>query len=101
LAKEKAVLLGGDFDGIVNKKFEGDLKSIMLDSKDFGKISAYDLVVKRYDQMMQGPDVFDPYDGPVYDNTGKLQIKAGTRASKGDLLSIMYFVDNVAGSIPK
>ncbi len=86
LAKEKAVLLGGDFDGIVNKKFEGDLKAIMLDSKDFGKISAYDLVVKRYDQMMQGPDVFDPYDGPVYDNTGKLQIKAGTRASKGDLL---------------
>ncbi len=101
LAKEKAVLLGGDFDGIVNKKFEGDLKSIMLDSKDFGKISAYDLVVKRYDQMMQGPDVFDPYDGPVYDNTGNLQIKAGTRASKEDLLSIMYFVDNVAGSIPK
>ena len=101
LAKEKAVLLGGDFDSIVNKKFEGDLKSIMLDSKDFGKISAYDLVVKRYDQMMQGPDVFDPYDGPVYDNTGNLQIKAGTRASKEDLLSIMYFVDNVAGSIPK
>ena len=101
LAKEKAVLLGGDFDGIVNKKFEGDLKTAMVDSKDFGKISAYDLVVKRYDQMMQGPDVFDPYDGPVYDNTGKLQIKAGERASKGDLLSIMYYVDNVAGSIPK
>jgi len=101
LAKEKAVLLGGNFDGIVNKKFEGDLKTAMVDSKDFGKISAYDLVVKRYDQMMQGPDVFDPYDGPVYDNTGKLQIEAGERASKGDLLSIMYYVDNVAGSIPK
>ena len=101
LAKEKAVKLGGTFDSIVNKKFEGDLKAIMLDNKDFGKISAYDLVIKRYDQMMQGPDVFDPYEGPVYDNTGKLQIKAGTRASKGDLLGIMYYVDNVVGSIPK
>ena len=101
LAKEKAVLLGGSFDGIVNKKFEGDLKGIMLDNKDFGKISAYDLVVKRYNQMKQGIDIFDPYTGPISDNTGKLQIKAGEVASKGDLLSIMYYVDNVAGSIPK
>ena len=101
LAKEKAVLLGGSFDGIVNKKFEGDLKGIMLDNKDFGKISAYDLVAKRYNQMKQGLDIFDPYTGPISDNTGKLQIKAGERASKGDLLSIMYYVDNIAGSIPK
>ncbi len=101
LVKEGASKLGGSFDSIINKKFEGDLKSIMLDSKDFGKISAYDLVVKRYDQMKQGPDVFDPFEGPIYDNTGKLQIKAGTRASKGDLMGIMYYVDNVAGNIPK
>ena len=101
LVKEGAAKLGGSFDSIINKKFEGDLKSIMLDSKDFGKISAYDLVVKRYDQMKQGPDVFDPFEGPIYDNTGKLQIKAGTRASKGDLMGIMYYVDNVAGNIPK
>ena len=94
-------ILGGSFDGIVNKKFEGDLKTAMIDSKDFGKISAYDLVVKRYDQMKQGTDVFDPFEGPIKDNTGKLQVKAGERASKGDLLSIMYYVDNVAGSIPK
>jgi simple sugar transport system substrate-binding protein len=51
--------------------------------------------------MMKGPDVFDPYDGPIKDNTGKLMVKEGTRASKGDLLSIMYYVDGVAGSLPK
>ena len=101
LAKEKAALLGGNFDSIVNNKFEGELKGIMLDNKDFGKISAYDLVAKRYNQMKQGIDIFDPYTGPISDNTGKLQIKAGEVASKGDLLSIMYYVDNVAGSIPK
>ncbi len=101
LMKEKAVILGGSFDGIVNKKFEPEMKALMTDNKDFGKISVYDLVVKRYDQMKQGTDVFDPYTGPIYDNTGNLQIQAGKKASKGDLLGIMYYVDNVAGNIPK
>jgi len=48
-----------------------------------------------------GQDVFDPFSGPIKDNTGKLKIKEGQRASKGDLLSIMYYVDNIAGNIPK
>jgi simple sugar transport system substrate-binding protein len=51
--------------------------------------------------MKQGPEVFDPFTGPIYDNNGKERVKQGERASKGDLLSIMYYVDNVAGSIPK
>jgi simple sugar transport system substrate-binding protein len=51
--------------------------------------------------MKKGVDVFDPFTGPIKDNTGKLQIKDGQRASKGDLLSIMYYVDNVVGSLPK
>jgi simple sugar transport system substrate-binding protein len=101
LIAEKAVILGGSFDNIINPKFEGELKMKMVDTADFGKISAYDLVVKRYEQMKKGPDVFDPYAGPIKDNTGKLKIKEGQRASKGDLLSIMYYVDGVAGSIPK
>ena len=101
LIAEKAVILGGDFDNIINPKFVGELKMKMVDTADFGKISVYDLVVKRYEQMMKGPDVFDPYAGPIKDNTGKLKIKEGQRASKGDLLSIMYYVDGVAGSIPK
>jgi simple sugar transport system substrate-binding protein len=101
LIAEKAVILGGSFDNIINPKFEGELKMKMVDTADFGKISAYDLVVKRYEQMKKGPDVFDPYAGPIKDNTGKLKIKEGQRASKGDLLSIMYYVDGVAGNIPK
>ncbi|MEE4261611.1 MAG: BMP family ABC transporter substrate-binding protein [Desulfobacteraceae bacterium] len=101
LIAEKAAILGGSFDNIINPKFEGDLKMKMVNTPDFGKISVYDLVVKRYEQMMKGPDVFDPFDGPITDNTGKLKVKAGQRASKGELLSIMYYVDNVAGSIPK
>jgi len=101
LIAEKAAILGGSFENIINPKFEGELKMTMVDTPDFGKISVYDLVVKRYEQMKKGPDVFDPFSGPIKDNTGKLKIKEGQRASKDDLLSIMYYVDNIAGSIPK
>ena len=101
LIAENAAILGGSFDNIINPKFKDKLSAKMVETGDFGKISVYDLVVKRYDQMKKGPEVFDPFSGPIKDNTGKLRIKAGQRASKGDLLSIMYYVDNVVGSIPK
>ena len=101
LAAENAAILGGSFKDIINPKFIGALKAVKVDTKDLGFISVYDLVVKRYEQMKKGTDQFDPFTGPIKDNTGKLQIKAGAKASKGDLLSIMYYVDNVVGTIPK
>ena len=101
LAKEKAALLGGNEKDIINPKFVPPLKAAMIDTKDLVKISAYDLIIKRYAQMQQGREVFEPYTGPIYDNQGNLKIKAGELASIGDLLSIMYYVDNVEGSIPK
>jgi basic membrane protein A and related proteins len=101
LAKEGAAILGGNDTDPVNPKFVDDLKQAMIQTDEFGEISAYDLVMTRYDQMKQGVDVFDPFTGPIYDNKGSLKIKAGERASKDDLLSIMYYVDNVEGSIPQ
>lgn len=101
LAKEKAAILGGNEKDIINPKFVDDLKAAMIDSGEFGQISAYDLIVKRYAQMKQGVEIFDPFTGPIYDNQGALKIKEGQTATKEDLLSIMYYVDNVEGSIPK
>ncbi|BBO70194.1 ABC transporter substrate-binding protein [Desulfosarcina alkanivorans] len=101
LVAEKAAILGGSFDEPINAKFVDALKTVSVETKDLGNLSVYELVFKRYEQMKKGTDVFDPYMGPISDNTGKLQIKAGETASKGDLLSIMYYVDNVVGSIPK
>jgi len=101
LADKGAAILGGNFDSIVNPKFEGALKQIMVDTPDLGTMSVYDLVVHRYDQMKSGgPEEFDPYEGPIYDNQAKLQVPEGARATKDELLSIMYYVDNVVGSIP-
>ncbi len=101
LTAEKAALLGGSSDEPINAKFVDDLKAVKVNSPDFGEINVYDLVMKRYAQMQKGVDVFDPYMGPVTDNSGKLRIKKGERASKQDLLSVMYYVDNVKGNIPK
>jgi simple sugar transport system substrate-binding protein len=96
LMKEKATYLGAEFDQIINPKFVDDLRAV-----DIGDTTAYDLIVERLNQMTKGgPDEFDPFEGPIYDNKGTLQIPAGSRASKGELLSMMYFVDNVVGDIP-
>jgi len=101
LAKEKAAILGGNSTDIINPKFVGALKDAMIDTKEFGKISAHKLITMRYEQMKKGVDVFEPFTGPIKDNKGNLQIKAGEKASKQDLLSMMYYVDNVEGDIPK
>ena len=101
LVAEKAAILGGSFDEPINPTFVDALKAVTVKTTDVGTLSVYDLVFKRYEQMKNGTESFDPFMGPISDNTGKLQIKAGEKASKGDLLSIMYYVDNVVGSIPK
>jgi len=101
LAKEKAALLGGSATDLINPKFIPALKEAMIDTPEFGSISAYDLVMKRYEQMKQGVDVFEPFTGPIADNKGVIRIPAGAKASKEDLLSMMYYVDNVEGDIPQ
>lgn len=101
LAAEGAAVLGGSKEEIINPKFVKDLKKVEVNTPDLGTLSVYDLVLKRYAQMKESVDIFDPFDGPVKDNTGVLRVKAGERASKKDLLSIMYYVDNVKGSVPQ
>lgn len=101
LTAEGAALLGGSEDEIINSKFVDDLKKTEVNTPDLGKLSVYDLVLKRYAQMKEGVDIFDPFNGPIVDNTGAVKVKEGDRASKEDLLGIMYYVDNVKGSVPQ
>ena len=101
LAEDGAAILGGSFENVINPKFVDALKAVKVDTPDLGNLSVYDLVMKRYDQMKQGVDVFEPFTGPIKDNTGKLVYKDGVKATKAELLSINYYVDNVVGSVPK
>jgi basic membrane protein A len=41
---------------------------------------------------------WNEFSGPIYDQSGKLRIKPGHRASFGDLMSMNYLVKGVVGS---
>ncbi len=101
MAKEKAAMLGGAENEPINPKFVDQLKKVMIETKDLGKLSAYDLVMKRYEQMQQGRETFDAFAGPIKDNKGNEKIAAGQIGTKQQLLSIDYYVDNVVGDVPR
>ncbi|MDQ7093341.1 BMP family ABC transporter substrate-binding protein [Desulfosporosinus sp. PR] len=44
---------------------------------------------------------FDPFQGPVYDQSGNVKIKDGDKATDQMLLSVDWFVKGVVGTIPK
>ena len=100
LAAENAIRLGGRVNEIINPKFIDDLKAVEVTYLN-KKITVYDLVLLQYAEMKKTPVTFDPFSGPTYDNKGILQIKEGEIATKDDLLSMMYYVDNVVGKIPE
>ena len=41
------------------------------------------------------------FTGPIKDNTGKLQLKAGEIADDGHLNSMMYYVEGIDATVPK
>jgi basic membrane protein A and related proteins len=100
VAAEGAALLGGSPDELINPVFIDDLKAVSVETPDLGTINAYDLTMKRYEQMKASPVEFEPYEGPVYDNEGNIQIAEGERPDVAFLETIMFFVDNVVGKIP-
>ena len=104
LAKEGAAKLGGAPGVPVNPKFVSALKAKKVAAKDLGSLSVYDLVMKRYDQMVKGGrEAFDPFTGPIVDNKGQVQIPAGRIATKEEIMgpAMAYYVDNIAGEVPK
>ncbi|OGR57775.1 MAG: BMP family ABC transporter substrate-binding protein [Elusimicrobia bacterium GWA2_69_24] len=101
MAREGAALLGGEFGAPVNPKFIEPLKAKTLNDPILGKISAYDLVLKRLAQMSEPSVLFDPFTGPIQDQKGTLRLKPGERAPLGSLLSVDWFVQNVVGDIPR
>jgi len=101
LMKEGTCVMGADFNTPINPKFVDELKAKSVNDPILGKISVYDLIMKRKEQMSEPTVLFDPFTGPIKDQKGTLRLKAGERASHDMLWSIDWFVDNVVGEIPK
>jgi simple sugar transport system substrate-binding protein len=101
LTAEGGAELGGKFGEPINPKYVDALKAKMIKTADLGELSMYDLVTKRLEQMKQTPVGFEPFTGPIKDQTGTEKYAAGAKATIGELLSINYFVQNVVGKLPE
>lgn len=101
LAGQNAVRLGASDEHPINPNQAEALKKAEISDPVLGKISVYDLVMKRLEQMREPTILFDPFTGPIKDQKGESRIKAGERGSHDQLWSMDWFVDNVEGTIPK
>lgn len=102
LMKDDAVELGATWEERINPEWVDELQAMTMDHPEFGEISIYDLVMTRYDQMKQGRDVFDPFTGPIVDQSGEVRIPAGEVASIPHLFAEMnYHTDNWVTAPPQ
>jgi len=58
-----------------------------------------DMVEQKKQEIIDGK--YDPFMGPIYDQEGKLRVKAGEKLSDEELQSMQWFVQGVVGTIPE
>ncbi len=101
LMREKGAILGGSFEHTINPKFVDALKAVKVTDPLLGELNVYDLVMKRIEQMTDPAMLFDPFTGPIKDQAGVERLKAGQRATYGELLTIDWFVEGNIGTVPR
>ena len=101
LLKEGGAILGGVPEQPINPRFIEPLKKVEVTDPVLGKINIHDLVLKRLAQMSEPTVLYDPFTGPIKDQTGTIRIKAGERASHDILWAMDWFVEGVTGNLPK
>jgi len=100
LLGQGAVEMGAKPGMAINPAYVDKLKAVVIDHPTFGKISVYDLIQTRLDQMGDPGVTFDPFQGPIYDRKGNLQVPEGMWLSVDSLISLEWAVDGVIGPWP-
>ncbi|HEY3246897.1 MAG TPA: BMP family ABC transporter substrate-binding protein [bacterium] len=100
LLAENAVEMGAKPGMAINPVFVNRLKSAMVTTKDLGRTSVYDLIMKRHAQMSRSPVRFDPFSGPIKDRNGVIRVAAGHTMNEGELTSMEWAAKCVAGPWP-
>ncbi|GAB4307272.1 MAG: BMP family ABC transporter substrate-binding protein [Candidatus Bipolaricaulota bacterium] len=100
LLAQKAAELGAEIGMPVNPQYVAPLQGYVIDHPTFGRISVYDLVFVRYNQMADPGITFDPFEGPVYDRKGNLVVPAGMWMSYDHLITMEWAADGVVGPWP-
>jgi basic membrane protein A len=84
------------------EQYWGGMKDNTVDLAPMSKLvpeSVQKLVLQVKGDIISGR--FRVFEGPIYDKNGKLQVKPGEIISDVDLMNMNWFVQGVAGSIPK
>lgn len=100
LLYQGAVEVGAKPGMVINPKYEAALKGHVIDHPEFGKISVYDLVFLRLNQMANPGITFDPFQGPVYDRKGNLVVPEKMWLSYDALITLEWAVEGVVGPWP-
>lgn len=100
LLAEGAVELGAKPGLPINPAYVDKLKAVHITGATSGNISVYDLVQQRLQQMSQKPPTFDPFQGPITDRKGVVQVAAGKIMSLQELISMEWAAPGVVGPWP-
>ncbi len=100
LLKEGATKLQAKEGMKINPKYKEELKTVTIQTPKFGKISVYDLVMKRLAQMRSDRVTFDPFIGPMKDRQGIQRLREGEWATHDELWQIQWAHPIVKGPWP-
>lgn len=92
--------LGAKYGMPINPLFEDKLKSVKVTDPILGEIPVYDLIFVRLEQMADPQMVFNPFDGPLYDNNGQLRVPAGYRLTKEEQETLDWYPEGYIGPTP-
>ncbi|MBM3469827.1 MAG: BMP family ABC transporter substrate-binding protein [Armatimonadetes bacterium] len=101
LLAEGAAELGGDFGMPINPEWAGRMQAVKVGTPDLGRLSVYDLVMKRLAQMSDPKVTFEPFTGPIKDRKGVLRVQSGKRMTVGELNTMEWAAPGVVGPWPK
>lgn len=100
LLPQGAVELGARPGMPINPAYRQRLQAVQVNDRILGRISVYDLVLKRLAQMSDPQMAFDPFQGPIYDRKGVLRVPEGIRMTQGELISMEWAAQGVVGPWP-
>ncbi|MYM69300.1 BMP family ABC transporter substrate-binding protein [Pseudoduganella sp. FT55W] len=98
ISTAKAVLAGSWKTGA----YRGGLKEGMVKMSKLNAVVPADaakIFEEKKAAMTAG--TFDPFTGPIKDQSGAIKVAAGVKMPEKDLLSINFYVQGVEGTIPK
>jgi len=83
------------------EEYWGQMSTGIVELAPYGPMVPQDvrtLVDQKKQEILNG--VYDPFNGPIYDQQGNLKVKQGEQLPDADKLTIQWFVKGVVGTIP-